>query len=134
MLFVENRGDLTIGSTAVVSNALVSMDIAGITLSNKIYYNQVSNRGNINVLRINQSNEMYVAGISKRLAYNETLNEAYTMINTINRGNIIVADARGNTTVTGSAASTTYSSNMTSRNIFIAGIVNINSGEIKKRL
>lgn len=131
LLFVENQGEILVGSiSATTSNVAVELEVAGITLSNNVYYNNVINSGDIRLLRLNQSSEVWVSGISKRVSYNTTLNDEYTMKNSINKGTIITALITGNTTVTGSSASGVYSSTMTSRNVYVGGLVNVNSGEM----
>lgn len=131
LLFVENKGQILVGSiSATTSNVTVELEVAGITLSNNVYYNNVINSGDIRLLRLNQSAEVWVSGISKRLSYNSTLNDEYTMKNTINKGAIITALISGNTAVSGSSGSGTYSSTITNRNVYVSGLVNVNSGEM----
>lgn len=132
LLFVENKGQILVGSiSATTSNVAVELEVAGITLSNNVYYNNVINSGDIRLLRLNQSAEVWVSGISKRLSYNSTLNDEYTMKNSINKGAIVTALISGNTTVvSGTVTTTSYSSTLTSRNVYVGGLVNVNSGEM----
>lgn len=131
LLFVENKGQILVGSiSATTSNVAVELEVAGITLSNNVYYENVINSGDIRLLRLNQSSEIWASGISKRVSYNNTLNDEYTMKNSINKGAIITSLITGNTTVTGSSSNGVYSSTLTSRNVYVGGLVNINSGEM----
>lgn len=131
LLFVENKGQILVGSiSATTSNVAVELEVAGITLSNNVYYNNVINSGDIRLLRLNQSAEVWVSGISKRLSYNSTLNDEYTMKNSINKGAIVTALISGNTAVSGTSSNGVYSSTITNRNVYVSGLVNVNSGEM----
>ena len=96
------------------------------------YYN-VINSGQVNVLNINNTNEsIYVSGITWLLSYD---NRPFEMNNVVNEGKIVTAGIQSNTTISGtvtgpSFAHTTFSANLVVRNLYVAGIVNINVGHI----
>ena len=146
--YVDNRGDLFVGKESGTSKAEAvvvpfTTYIAGITLSNNVNYKNVTNSGNIDVVNINNSTavdygavDVYVAGITYALPYSISNNQPYKMDNVLNKGNISVAGFYGETDIpsqTGTAAgSVTFSStNFTSRNLYVAGVTNLNVGEIK---
>ena len=140
LLFVENRGSLYIGSDVSISNVAQNLYVAGITLSNNVDYKNVSFLGSgasgITLSKINNSSskEVFVSGITYALPYSTTQNRAYTMENVSNKADIVVTDFRGNSIITdggGQASGAgTFSTTFTSSNLYVAGIVNLNVGEL----
>jgi hypothetical protein len=103
--YMNNNGASTITAVAEIS-------ISGITSSLNVSYLNVHNYGDITVVTINLgSNVLYVSGITKTLSANKYIK------NSLNQGNIIVAQMTG----TG--------------NIYIGGFVNINeAGDLQDLL
>ena len=159
LLFVDNLGELYIGSTDQDSNVANTLQVAGITLATKIDYKNVSFTGTkvitqngyyykgITLIRMNNSFEVFVAGITYALPYDTTTSKAYTMQNVINKGNIIVADFKGNTTMTNNtitvgsntgngtqAGFAGFATTIVSRNLYIAGVSNLNVGQIRNAM
>ena len=133
LMYVENKGQILVGSTTTtVSEVYRELEVAGITLADKVDYQTVINSGNIRLLRLNNAKEIWVSGISKRLSFNETTNSPFTMNNVVNKGEISTADIKGNTEVSNatSPTSTSYSTNIVNKNLYVGGLVNINSGQM----
>lgn len=133
LLFVENRGNITVGSLASQTTVNKELRIAGITLATKINYTNVYNSGDITVIRLNNANEeIYVAGIAWILPFNTTTNTPYKAINILNKGNIITAGISGSTLASAPGSTNAYNfpSTFTSRNLYVAGLFNLNVGEI----
>lgn len=132
LLYVENKGEILVGSTtSTVSNVYRELEVAGITLTNKVNYQTVINSGNIRLLRLNNSKEIWVSGISKRLSYKESTNTPYLMRNVVNKGTISTADIKGNTVVSvANDPNTLYSTDIINLNLYVGGLVNINSGSM----
>src|SRR5690554_2017057 len=133
LLFVENSGDLTVGQAGVNTTVIRKLKISNITQATRVDYKNVINSGDITVLRINNTNDsIYVAGVSFVLAYD---GKAYTMESVVNEGKIITAGILGNTNIVGqvigpSFSDSTFSSTLEACNLYVAGVVNINIGEI----
>ena len=131
--YVVNYGELKVGDASYTTNVSLKLKISNITQANKLDYYNVTNSGDVKVLNINNTNDsIYVSGIAWILAY---INRPYQMRNVINEGDIITAGIKGNTTVQGtvtgtSFAHTTFLANLNVRNLYVAGIVNLNVGEI----
>src|SRR5690554_469843 len=134
LLYSENKGDLTVGNTSgdTVVNQLLK--ISNITQATRVDYKNVFNSGDINVLRINNtSDSIYVAGVSFVLSYD---NRTYLMENVVNEGNIVTAGIKGNSEVIGNVegkqfnSTAPFRSTLVARNLYVAGIVNLNAGEI----
>lgn len=153
--FVENQGEILVGSTTGNSNVVRPLYVAGITLSNKIDYKDVIYSGTqvtngsdytftgITLLKINNTAEVFVSGITYALPYDTAISRPYLMENVINKGNIIVADFLGMTNVQSlifgsfdgtSGSATGFTTTLTSRNLYVAGVVNINVGEIRNAM
>lgn len=133
LLFVENMGNLTVGSPSNDTTVTKKLKISNISQSPKIDYTNVINSGNIQVYRLNNTSDaIYVAGITWVLPY--IANYAYKMKNSFNEGKIITAGILGNTTINSysgtSHTQTDFASNITTRNLYVAGLVNLNVGEI----
>lgn len=133
LLYVENYGKLTVGSETEDLVVPTLMKISNITQATKVDYKNVTNSGEINVLRIDNQSDIFVAGITWVLPY---INRAYTMQNVVNDASIITAGIRGNTVI-GSYSGVNYTeanyvANFSAvRNLYVAGIVNLNVGEIR---
>lgn len=145
LLYCQNSGDIT------VSDITTSTDtkIAGFTQSYNIDYQNVYMTGDIKVLNVNQSADLYVAGISWILPYLTTVNIAK---NCLNEGQIITAGISGNTTIVnnqkeyevsnwwgGTTTETAYgtdqeapgfSATIDANNLYVAGLFNLNVGEL----
>ena len=145
LLYCQNSGDIT------VSDVTTSTDtkIAGFTQSYNIDYQNVYMTGDIKVLNVNQSADLYVAGISWILPYLTTVNTAK---NCLNEGQIITAGISGNTTIVnnqkeyevsngwwGTTTETLYgtdseapgfSATIDANNLYVAGLFNLNVGEL----
>ncbi|QWB99668.1 hypothetical protein KHQ88_05755 [Mycoplasmatota bacterium] len=82
--------------------------ISGITTEPNVEYKNVHNAGNISVINLDMQNyDLYISGFTK------VLQNPYSIINSLNRGNIVFANIKG------------------SGNIYVAGFVNINhSGDL----
>ena len=133
LVYVENKGSITVGTTTSQTDVNKELRVAGITLATKINYTNVYNSGDISLLRLNNtSEEIYVAGIAWILAYDTSTNTAYTATNILNKGNIITAGISGNTLASAPGSTNKYSfpSTFTSRNLYVAGLFNLNVGEI----
>jgi len=108
--FSENNGDINyfsnLGNNEITLES--TLNINAITSNNNVDFINFHNNGDITVLNLNlQYHELYVAGFSKFLSENRVVEDS------INTGNIIVAEISG------------------SGNVFISGIVNINlSGDL----
>ena len=110
LLFVENRGNITVGSLTLQTTVNKELRIAGITLATKIDYQNVYNSGDISVLRINNSaEEIYVAGIAWILPYNTSASRPYTAKNILNKGTITTAGISGNTEASAPGTTNAYS-------------------------
>lgn len=133
LLYVENAGDLQVGEEGSDTSVIRLLKVSNITQANKIDYFNVTNSGDIKVLRINNTNDsIYVAGITWILAH---ISRSFIMENVVNEGNIYTAGIIGNTTVDGTVTGTAFShtsfyGNLNVRNLYVGGIVNINAGEI----
>lgn len=133
LMYVENKGNLTVGSAASDTSVSKKLKISNITQATQVDFINVINSGNINVLRLNNTSDaIYVAGITWVLPYIN--NRAYLMTNTLNEGKIVTAGITGNTTVS-SASGMNYSQNnfastLVTRNVYVAGLVNMNVGKI----
>lgn len=156
LLYVENKGNITVDGETTVTSGTDSITndnggskriirvagelrISGITQAAKIKYKNVYQSGNITVINFTQQKSVYVAGIAWILPYNQATSEAFTATNVINDGKIITAALNGNTTVGSmsghdSTSATTFSSNMTFANIYVAGLFNLNVGEIRNSI
>lgn len=127
LLYCQNSGDIT------VSDVTTSTDtkIAGFTQSYNIDYQNVYMTGDIKVLNVNQSADLYVAGISWILPYLTTVNTAK---NCLNEGQIITAGINGDTTVSGvsgtGSSNTSFSATIDANNLYVAGLFNLNVGEL----
>ncbi|MDD4166461.1 MAG: hypothetical protein PHN29_05520, partial [Endomicrobiaceae bacterium] len=135
LVYCQNNGSITVGNTAADTAVPVEMKIAGISLANKIDYDNVYMVGDITATKITQNTAVYVAGIAWVLSYDTDLNYAYQAQNCLNEGKIITADFNGDTEITetiGTAQSaSTFSSTLIPRNLYVAGLININVGEIR---
>src|SRR5690554_5139686 len=133
LLYVENSGNLTVGQAGVNTTVIRKLKISNITQATRVDYKNVINSGDITVLRINNTNDsIYVAGVSFVLAYD---GKAYTMENVVNEGKIITAGILGNTTFNGTPSGmgfgqANFYGNLNVRNLYVAGIVNLNAGII----
>jgi hypothetical protein len=134
LLYVENGGALTVGNITDIVDVNVLMKISNITQATKINYKNVTNSGDIKVLKIRNNNDsVYVAGITWVLPY---INKAYTMTDVVNDGNIYTAGFLGNTIINTHAGTNYSEANYSGtysqvRNLYVAGIVNLNVGEIR---
>lgn len=134
LLFVENKGSLTVGSESSEVVVTKLLKVSNITQATRVDYQNVMNSGNINVLRLSNTNaSIYVSGVAWILAYD---NRPYLMRDVVNNGDIYTAGIKGNTTVKGTVSGerfrdTDYSGNLDVRNLYVGGLVNINVGEIK---
>lgn len=132
--YVENKGDLTIGTSSLVTQVSRELRVSNITQNYNTNYDNVINSGNIYILRLEQLSDVYVSGLTWILPYdNQSL---YSMTDVYNRGDIVVAGLTGNTTMSGITNTTsTYQVTSFSRsNIYIAGLVNINANTIKNAM
>lgn len=131
--YVVNYGSLTVGSSGSDINVAVKLKVSNITQATRIDYYNVTNSGDVSVLRIkNTSDSIYVAGVAWILAFD---NRAYQMNNVVNEGDIITAGIKGDTEVSGtvtgpSFSHSTFKATLFVRNLYVAGIVNLNVGEI----
>lgn len=133
LYFVENMGNLTVGSASNQTTVTRKLKISNITQAEKIDYTNVINSGNIYVFNLNNTTDaIYVAGISWILPI--VSNTVYKMKNSFNEGKIVTAGILGNVTINSysgtSHLETDFSSNITSRNLYVAGLINLNVGEI----
>ena len=130
---LKNTGTLTIGHQTRISTVTKQLRISNITQANRVDYYNVINKGKISVLNVeNNVDSVYVAGITWILPYDI---RPFEMVNVLNEGDIVTAAFKGNTTVSGSVtgqsfAHTTFSSDLNVRNLYVAGLVNINVGHI----
>jgi len=143
LLYVENKGDLSVGNISGSGPTIPinrEIRISNITQATKVDYENVINSGDIKVLKINNTEDsgIYVAGISWILPYtwskpgDNPKYKMYTMTNVVNDGNIYTAGINGNTTISSYNDSTNSFSGSfsTINNLYVAGLVNINVGEI----
>ncbi|MDY0211164.1 MAG: hypothetical protein RBQ91_07170 [Acholeplasma sp.] len=135
LVYVDNRGAITVGNATTDTEVAHLLHVAGITLESKIDYRNVTSSSNISLLKINNtSTEVFVAGVTYALPYDVSQSRAYEMENVHNEGKIVVADFKGNSLInsqSGTASgSDTFSSSFTSRNLYVAGIVNLNVGRM----
>lgn len=134
LIYVQNNGDLFVGTTGTAFSVSNELFVSNITLATKVNYRSVFNKGDVSVVGINNNSNIYVSGITWILPYNTSNSTPYTMIDSMNEGKIITANITGNTSInsyTGdSSTSSTFSSNITARNLYVAGMVNINVGEM----
>lgn len=136
LVYVHNKGSIQVGETDNILDATKEMRIAGITLASKVNYQNVTVSGNIDVLKINNSSSIYVAGLAWILSYNKLTMTPYQAINSLFEGSIRTANILGNTTIdtettSESAAATNFNSYLTIANLYVAGLFNINVGSIK---
>ncbi len=130
---VINYGELRIGNISEEILVYGKLKVSNITQATRVDYYNVTNDGDIYLLNINNlNNDLYVAGITWILPFST---RTYKMRNVVNEGNIITAGIKGNTEVIGNVVGTsfrdsTFSSNLRTRNLYVAGIVNLNVGEI----
>lgn len=132
MVYVENKGRLLVGSETEDVDVETTLKVSNITQATKVDYYNVINSGDINVLRINNKADLYVAGITWILPY---ILRAYIMKDVVNEGNIITAGILGNTVISSHSGTnyteTNYSGTFsTIHNLYVAGLVNLNVGEI----
>lgn len=131
--YVTNYGELRVGNATTTTEVFAKLKVSNITQATRVDYYNVTNAGNVYLLNINNSqDDLYVAGIAWILPY---ASRPYQMRNVVNEGKIVTAGIKGNTevvgTVTGTSfAHTTFLSNLRTRNLYVAGIVNLNVGEI----
>lgn len=131
LIYCQNDGNLTVGNTSDYTEVKNEMRIAGITLATKINYKNVYQTGNITVTKITQEDSVYVAGIAWILPYIQATSTPFKAINCINEGKIVTAGFNGNTTVNSTNdTSTSFQSRMDFSNIYVAGLFNINVGEV----
>lgn len=134
LIYVQNNGDLFVGTTGTAFSVSNELFVANITLATKVNYRSVFNKGDISVVEIIQNSNVYVAGITWILPYNTSNSTPYTMIDSMNEGKIITAELNGSTTLSGvsgtTSSATTFASTITARNIYVAGLVNINVGNM----
>lgn len=133
LLYVENKGSLMVGAEDSDVDVEKLLKVSNITQATRVDYQNVINSGDIKVLRLNNKNDsIYVSGIAWILPY---VSRPYLMRDVVNDGDIYTAGIRGNTTVVGtvvgkSFSHTTFYGNLSVRNLYVGGIVNINVGEI----
>src|SRR5690606_26838731 len=97
LLYVENKGNLTVGSSTETTNVEVKLKISNITQSTFIDYQNVINSGHINVLKLNGVNDaIYVSGITWVLPYDT---RPFKMENVLNEGRIVTADILSDTSI-----------------------------------
>ncbi len=130
LLFCQNNGNLTVkGSSTITTYS--DTKIAGVTQSYNLDYENVYMTGNIQVLNVTQTADLYVSGIAWILPYLDTVNTAKNMLN---EGSIITAGIGGATTVSnvsGTAqTSSSFSATIDANNLYVAGLFNLNVGEI----
>lgn len=132
LLYVENKGNLLIGETSKDIIIKPEIRVSGITQSYKVNYRNVYNSGKIYLLRLNQDKEIYASGIAWVLPYNTSENKPYTAENVVNEGEIITADIKGSTLINSynGTNNDSFNSNITNRNVYVAGLFNLNVGEI----
>lgn len=132
LLYVKNSGDITVGSTTSTTNIVREIRVSNITQSYNTNYRNVINSGNVMLQRINQDKDIFVAGITWILPYSST--NKYLMNNVINNGDIYTSGIFGDTTISNPTYNTSnyvYStSGIVRRNLYIAGVVNINSSQV----
>ena len=130
LLFCQNNGDITIKGTSTITT-YSDTKIAGFTQSYNLEYENVYMTGNIQVLNVIQTADLYVSGIAWILPYLDTVNTAKNMLN---EGSIITAGIGGTTTVSnvsGTAqTSSSFSATIDANNLYVAGLFNLNVGEI----
>ncbi len=133
--YVDNRGSITIGNGTNITEVGHLLQVAGITLTPKVDYTNVTSSSNISLLKINNTaSEVFVAGVTYVLPYNTANSRAYLMENVSNKGRITITDFQGASSITshsgtaGSASS--FQSDFVSRNLYVAGLVNLNVGRI----
>lgn len=131
--YVENKGDLTVGSSIHTSVVGKYLKISNITQATRIDYFNVINSGNITVINIdNVMSSIFVAGITWVLPYDQ---RPYQMINVLNEGNIVTAGIKGDSTTSNNVigprfSDTIFQSFIQVRNLYVAGLVNLNVGQI----
>ena len=134
LIYVQNNGELFVGTTGTAFSVSNELYVSNITLANRVNYRNVYNKGAVSVVRINNNSNVYVSGITWILPYNVDTNSPYVMVDSMNEGKIVTAEIGGNTDIdsfTGTeSSSSSFSSEITARNLYVAGLVNINVGEI----
>lgn len=132
LIYVQNNGDLFVGTTSTAFSVSNELYVANITLANKVNYRSVYNKGNVTVAKINQNSNVYISGITWILPYDTANSSPFYMLDTMNEGKIVTAELNGSTTLSGvsgtTSTATTFASTITTRNIYVAGLVNINVG------
>lgn len=130
LLFCQNNGDITIKGTSVITT-YSDTKIAGFTQSYNLDYENVYMTGNIQVLNVTQTADIYVSGIAWILPYLDTVNTAKNMLN---EGSIITAGIGGTTTVSVSdgtdSGDSSFAATIDANNLYVAGLFNLNVGEI----
>ena len=132
LIYVENLGDLTIGENNQVSTVAKMLKISNITQAANVDFEKVINSGDIHLVSILNEDNIYVAGFTWILSNLEK--ERYIM-DSFNEGNIVTTGISGNTMINQtsghSSNATTYAGTLIARNLYVAGIVNINVGKIQ---
>ena len=132
LIYVENLGDLTIGQNNEVSTVAKMLKISNITQAANVDFEKVINSGDIHLVSILNEDNIYVAGFTWILSNLEK--ERYIM-DSFNEGNIVTTGISGNTMINQtsghSSIATTYAGTLIARNLYVAGIVNINVGKIQ---
>ena len=134
LLYCQNNGNITVGNTTSYTAIPVEMKVAGMTLASKVNYRNVFVTSNITLTKITQNANVYVAGIAWVLPYDTNQRKAYYAFDCLNEGIITTADFNGNTDLSNISGTeqkdNTFSSTLVSRNIYVAGLFNINVGNI----
>lgn len=129
LLYCQNNGNIVVdGENASVYNEI---RVAGITLANKVDYKNVTMCGDIKVINIKNERNIYVSGISWILT---TKSRVYKAVDCLNEGNIITSSISGETTISNvrgtGQTDTSFSATITGHNLYVAGLFNLNVGEI----
>jgi len=149
LFYCHNNGDILVQGTSDITTT-GDVRVAGITQSHNVDYENVYMSGDIKLININQTADLYVAGIAWILPFsNNTANYAK---NCINEGKIVTSGIKGNTSVInnqieyevsnwwgGTTTETGYGTDQTApvfsatidaNNLYVAGLFNLNVGEI----